>query len=122
MVSSYQMLSVRTNAQGAPAILRVEDLHTYIAAEGGVVRAVDGVSFTLRQGEIFGLVGESGCGKSVTCRTLAGLMPSPPARSIGTVRYAGFGDRNLLTLNQGELQRLRGNHLSMVFQDAMSGL
>ena len=106
----------------APDVLKVENLHTFIAVDGGVVRAVDGVSFSLRQGEIFGLVGESGCGKSVTCRTLAGLMPSPPARSMGSVYYAGFGERNLLTLSQGELQRLRGSHLSMVFQDAMNGL
>jgi peptide/nickel transport system ATP-binding protein/oligopeptide transport system ATP-binding protein len=106
----------------APEVLRVEGLHTYIGTEGGVVRAVDGVSFALRQGEIFGLVGESGCGKTVTCRTVAGLMPSPPARSVGMVRYAGFGERNLLALSQRELQQLRGAHLSMVFQDAMSGL
>src|SRR5689334_22713376 len=76
-------------------VLRVEDLHTFIATDSGVVRAVDGVSFVLRQGEVFGLVGESGCGKSVTCRTLAGLMPSPPARTIGRVYYAAFGERNL---------------------------
>jgi len=106
----------------APEVLRVEDLHTYIATDSGVVRAVDGVSFALRQGEIFGLVGESGCGKSVTCRTLARLMPSPPARSAGTVRYAGLQGRNLLDLSQSELQRLRGRHFSMVFQDAMTGL
>jgi oligopeptide/dipeptide ABC transporter ATP-binding protein len=106
----------------APDVLKVENLYTFIATDGGVVRAVDGVSFSLRQGEIFGLVGESGCGKSVTCRTLAGLMPSPPARSMGSVYYAGFGERNLLRLSQGELQRLRGSHLSMVFQDAMNGL
>jgi oligopeptide/dipeptide ABC transporter ATP-binding protein len=106
----------------APEALRVADLHTYIGTEGGVVRAVDGVSFALRQGEIFGLVGESGCGKTVTGRTVAGLMPSPPARTAGAVYYAGFGDRNLLTLSQRELQQLRGTHLSMVFQDAMSGL
>ncbi len=111
-----------TQSAAAPDVLTVEDLYTYIATDAGVVRAVDGVSFTLRQGEIFGLVGESGCGKSVTCRTLAGLMPSPPARSVGTVRYAGFGERNLLKLSQAELQRLRGTHVSMVFQDAMSGL
>jgi oligopeptide/dipeptide ABC transporter ATP-binding protein len=122
MLPSYQMQREHTSVQGAPPVLWIEDLHTYIASEGGVVRAVDGVSFTLHEGEVFGLVGESGCGKSVTCRTLAGLMPSPPARSLGVVRYAGFGDRNLLGLSQGELQRLRGTHLSMIFQDAMSGL
>jgi oligopeptide/dipeptide ABC transporter ATP-binding protein len=103
-------------------ILRVEDLHTYIATAGGVVRAVDGVSFTLREGEILGLVGESGSGKSVTCRTLVGLMPSPPAWSIGDVRYAGLPRKNLLQLSAAEQQRLRGAHLSMIFQDPMSAL
>ena len=83
---------------------------------------MDGVSFTLREGEILGLVGESGCGKSVTCRTLVGLMPSPPAWSIGDVRYAGLPGKNLLKLSASELQRLRGAHLSMIFQDPMSAL
>jgi peptide/nickel transport system ATP-binding protein/oligopeptide transport system ATP-binding protein len=104
------------------AILEVEGLHTYIAAEGGVVRAVDGVSFSLLEGEILGLVGESGSGKSVACRTIAGLMPSPPAWSIGEVRYSGYPGRNLLRLRPGEQQRLRGAHISMIFQDPMSAL
>ncbi len=106
----------------APAILEVEDLYTYIATGDGVVRAVDGVSFELREGEILGLVGESGSGKSVTCRTIAGLMPSPPARSIGEVHYAGYPGRNLLELRPAEQQRLRGAHISMIFQDPMSAL
>jgi oligopeptide/dipeptide ABC transporter ATP-binding protein len=104
------------------AILEVEDLYTYIATDRGVVRAVDGVTFDLRDGEILGLVGESGCGKSVTCRTIAGLMPSPPASSAGTVRYSGLPGKNLLTLRPGEQQRLRGAHVSMIFQDPMSAL
>jgi len=103
-------------------VLRVEGLHTYIASEHGVVRAVDDVSFTLYQGEVLGLVGESGSGKSVTCRTLVGLMPSPPARTLGAVYYSGYGSRNLLTLSSIERQRLRGAHLSMVFQDPMTAL
>src|SRR3954447_8321328 len=106
----------------AEEILVVEGLHTFIRTEGGIVRAVDDVSFTLRRGEILGLVGESGSGKSVTCRTLMGLMPSPPAWSIGEVHYAGRPGRNLLKLRSGELQRLRGAHLSMIFQDPMSAL
>ena len=103
-------------------VLRVEGLHTYIETDSGVVRAVDDVSFSLRQGEILGLVGESGSGKSVTCRTLMGLMRSPPARSIGTVSYEGLPGRNLLDARGAELQRLRGAHLSMIFQDPMSSL
>ena len=110
-----------TDAAAQP-VLEVEDLRTYIATDAGVVRAVDGVSFAVGEREILGLVGESGCGKSVTCRTIAGLMPSPPSRSTGNVRLAGYGDRNLLTLSPTELQRLRGAHLSMVFQDPMSAL
>ena len=105
-----------------PAILEVDDLYTYIATGDGVVRAVDGVSFELREGEILGLVGESGSGKSVTCRTIAGLMPSPPAQSVGEVRYAGYPGRNLLGLRAAEQQRLRGAHISMIFQDPMSAL
>ncbi len=122
MTSERPLGEIDAGSVQPPEVLRVEDLYTFIATEGGVVRAVDGVSFSLHQGEVFGLVGESGCGKSVTCRTLAGLMPSPPARTSGRVYYVGFGDRNLLTLTQSELQRLRGTHLSMIFQDAMSGL
>jgi oligopeptide/dipeptide ABC transporter ATP-binding protein len=109
-------------ATGVENVLEVTDLHTYIGTEDGVVRAVDGVSFSLRQGEILGLVGESGSGKSVACRTLAGLMPSPPAQSVGDVRYSGFPGRNLLELKPTEQQRLRGAHISMIFQDPMSAL
>src|SRR3954453_7262508 len=103
-------------------ILVVEGLHTFIRSEGGIVRAVDDVSFTLRRREILGLVGESGSGKSVTCRTLMGLMPSPPAWSSGEVHYAGRPGRNLLDLHGADWQRLRGAHLSMIFQDPMSAL
>ena len=109
-------------ASGVENVLEVTDLHTYIGTEDGVVRAVDGVSFSLRQGEILGLVGESGSGKSVACRTLAGLMPSPPAQSVGDVRYSGYPGRNLLELKPTEQQRLRGAHISMIFQDPMSAL
>jgi len=103
-------------------VLEVTGLYTYIGTEDGVVRAVDGVSFSLRHGEILGIVGESGSGKSVTCRTLAGLMPSPPAQSVGDVRYSGYPHRNLLGLRPAEQQRLRGAHISMIFQDPMSAL
>ena len=121
------MTEAAVTPEPAPApsdeeILTVSDLHSFIATDDGVVRAVDGVSFTLRRGEILGLVGESGSGKSVTCRTLMGLMPSPPTRWSGDVRYAGLQHRNLLDVGGRELQRLRGAHLSMIFQDPMSAL
>jgi oligopeptide/dipeptide ABC transporter ATP-binding protein len=120
--TSFARVIEEASQRSSDEILEVEELYTYIAAEDGVVRAVDGVSFTLREGEILGLVGESGSGKSVTCRTIAGLMQSPPAMSVGHVRYAGFPGRNLLELRQVELQRLRGAHISMIFQDPMSAL
>jgi len=103
-------------------LLRVSDLHTYIETDGGIVRAVDGVSFSLRRGEILGLVGESGSGKSVTCRTLMGLMPNPPAWSVGDVWYAELDGQNVLELRGAAQQRLRGAHFSMVFQNPMSSL
>lgn len=109
-------------ADGKEAVLSVEDLFTYIATDHGVVRAVDGVSFELLRGEVLGIVGESGSGKSVTCRSIVGLMPSPPAHSVGTVLYAGSKDENLLELSPNELQALRGAHISMIFQDPMSSL
>ncbi len=112
-----------STAGGEPrAVLEVEDLYTYIATEGGVVRAVDGVSFTLRRGEILGIVGESGSGKSVTCRSIARLMPTPPAQSIGTVRCPDLAVGNILELGGGALQAIRGAHISMIFQDPMTSL
>jgi ABC-type dipeptide/oligopeptide/nickel transport system ATPase component len=71
----------------AAALLTVEDLHTYLGTGQGVVRAVDGVSFTVGEAEVLGIVGESGCGKTVTCRTIMGLMPRRIAFSSGKVVY-----------------------------------
>jgi oligopeptide/dipeptide ABC transporter ATP-binding protein len=116
------VIDSRTTALQEGEILAVHDLYTFIGTETGVVRAVDGVSFTLRQGEILGLVGESGSGKSVTCRKVTGFMPSPPAWSSGEIQYAELPGRNLLDVRGAELQRLRGAHLSMIFQDPMSAL
>ncbi len=77
----------------AEPLLTVEDLHTYLATGQGVVRAVDGVSFTVGQAEVLGIVGESGCGKTVTCRTIMGLMPRRTAFSSGQVIYHPNGCR-----------------------------
>jgi len=103
-------------------LLTVEDLHTYLATGQGVVRAVDGVSFTLGQAEVLGIVGESGCGKTVTCRTIMGLTPRRIAYSSGRVIYHPWGEGNILDLSERELQKLRGTHLAMIFQDPMTAL
>lgn len=106
----------------AGPLLTVRDLHTYLATRHGVVRAVDGVSFTVGQAEVVGVVGESGCGKTVTCRTIMGLMPRRGTYNSGEVIYHPRGGANLLSLSQNEMQRLRGAHLAMIFQDPMTAL
>src|SRR5215469_11710593 len=104
------------------ALLTVRDLHTYLATRHGVVKAVDGVSLTVGQAEVLGVVGESGCGKTVTCRTIMGLMPRRGTYSSGEVIYNPRGQANLLDLPQREMQQLRGAHLAMIFQDPMTAL
>jgi peptide/nickel transport system ATP-binding protein len=100
-------------------LLSVEDLRVRFRTEGGVVGAVDGVSFDLRPGEILGIVGESGSGKSVTAQTLMGLTRSHNAEISGSVR---FQDRDLVQADDEELQSVRGREISMVFQDPMTSL
>ena len=101
-------------------LLDVRDLRTEFRTEEGVVRAVDGVSFRVDRGEIVGLVGESGCGKSVTSLSVLGLLPKPQGRIAGgAVR---FGGRELSGLSDPELRRIRGNRIAMVFQDPMTSL
>jgi peptide/nickel transport system ATP-binding protein/oligopeptide transport system ATP-binding protein len=100
-------------------ILEVRDLAVSFATDEGVVQAVDGVSFDLRAGEILAVVGESGCGKSVTAMTLLGLTRSPNARFDGTATYKGT---ELLGASDEELQRVRGAEIAMIFQDPMASL
>jgi oligopeptide transport system ATP-binding protein len=103
-----------------PPLLDVRDLTTYFFTSAGVVRAVDGVSFSLAQGEAIGLVGESGCGKSVSALSIMRLVPSPPGRTVsGQVLFDG---RDLLQLSEAELRRVRGAEIAMVFQDPMTSL
>jgi peptide/nickel transport system ATP-binding protein/oligopeptide transport system ATP-binding protein len=106
----------------AEPLLTVRDLRSYLATGQGVVRAVDGVSFTVGQAEVLGVVGESGCGKTVTCRTIMGLMPRRTTYSSGEVIYHPHGDGSILDLSQRELQNLRGAQLAMIFQDPMTAL
>ncbi|MDH3211996.1 MAG: ABC transporter ATP-binding protein [Myxococcales bacterium] len=101
-------------------LLEVRDLCTEFSTEEGVVRAVDGVSFRVDRGEIVGLVGESGCGKSVTSLSVLGLLPKPQGRIAGgSVRFEG---RELSALAEAGLRRIRGNRVAMIFQDPMTSL
>ncbi len=102
------------------ALLEVHELRTHFAVEGGEFRAVDGVSFTLETGRTLGIVGESGCGKSVTALSIMGLVPQPPGRIAGgAIRLEGV---DLLELSGAQMRELRGNRISMIFQEPMSSL
>jgi peptide/nickel transport system ATP-binding protein len=103
----------------AERLLEVEDLEVSFVTEDGLVRAVDGVSFTLDRGEVVAIVGESGSGKSVTVMTLMGLTRSPNSRFAGSAR---LGDRELVTASERELEHIRGKDIAMIFQDPISSL
>ncbi len=100
-------------------ILKVRDLHTHFFTEDGVVKAVDGVDFELYEGEILGLVGESGCGKSVTSFSIMRLVGVPGKITAGEVWFEG---KNLLKLSEAEMVAMRGNRMSMIFQQPQSSL
>jgi peptide/nickel transport system ATP-binding protein len=101
-------------------ILEVEGLRTVFFTASGLVRAVEDVSFTLRRGEVLAVVGESGCGKSITALSLMRLVPTPPGRIVaGTVKLAG---RDLLAITEAEMRDVRGNAMSMIFQEPMTSL
>src|SRR5206468_6126762 len=101
------------------ALLEVKDLRTSFHTEDGIVKAVDGVSFSVEKGKTLGIVGESGCGKSVTCLTIMGLNSKRNTTSSGE---ALFKDRDLLKMSSRELREIRGNEISMIFQDPMTSL
>ena len=101
-------------------LLEVDNLHTQFFTREGVVKAVDGISFTVEAGKTLGIVGESGCGKSVTALSLMGLIPKPPARIVeGSVMFQG---RDLTKLSERELEDVRGKEMAMIFQDPMTSL
>jgi ABC-type dipeptide/oligopeptide/nickel transport system ATPase component len=102
------------------ALLEVDDLRTHFFTREGVVHAVDGVSMAVEKGKTLGLVGESGCGKSVTALSIMGLIPRPPARIVsGSIVFDG---RDLAALSERELEDVRGREIGMIFQDPMTSL
>ena len=101
-------------------ILEVKNLKTYFYTEEGVVPAVDGLDFTLRDGETLAIVGESGCGKSVTSLSILRLIKDPPGRIIdGEILYRG---EDLCKLPEKRLRQIRGDEISMIFQEPMTSL
>jgi peptide/nickel transport system ATP-binding protein len=100
-------------------LLEVENLQTHFRTPDGIVRAVDGVTFQVDAGETLAIVGESGCGKSVTAMSILRLIAEPPGKIAGSIRYNG---RNLLDVPEAEMRGIRGNDISMVFQEPMTSL
>ncbi len=102
------------------ALLEVKDLKTYFFTQEGVVKAVDGVSYSVNEGEALGVVGESGCGKSVSALSIMRLIPNPPGRIVGGEII--FEGQDLLQLDEKEMRGMRGNRIAMIFQDPMTSL
>jgi len=103
-----------------PALLEVEDLRTHFFTLDGTTRAVDGVGFTVSAGETLGIVGESGCGKSVTALSIMRLLPAKLGRTVsGSVRFDGV---DLLSLDEAAMRQIRGNRIAMIFQEPMTSL
>lgn len=101
-------------------LLEVKDLQTYFKTDAGIVKAVDGISFTLDEGETLGIVGESGSGKSVTNLSIMRLIQSPPGKIVGGKIL--FEGKDILELTENEMRHIRGNEVSMIFQDPMTSL
>ena len=101
------------------ALLEVENLQVHFRTPDGVNRAVDGVSFHVEEGETLAIVGESGCGKSVTAMSILRLIPQPPGKIAGAIRLEG---RDLLSLDDRVMRGIRGNDISMIFQEPMTSL
>ncbi len=101
-------------------LIDIKGLETHFHVRGGVIKAVDDVSLRLEKGQTLGLVGESGCGKSVTAASIMGLIPQPPGRIAGGQIL--FEGRDLLKFSERKMKKIRGNHISMIFQEPMTSL
>src|SRR5262245_61561792 len=103
-----------------PPLLQVKDLKTYFYTDEGIVKAVDGVTYDVQEGETLALVGESGCGKSISALSLLKLIPIPPGRIVsGEVLFDG---EDIMKLEESDIRKIRGNRISMVFQEPMTSL
>ncbi|MGM0829296.1 MAG: ABC transporter ATP-binding protein [Bacillota bacterium] len=101
-------------------VLEVKNLKTHFTSKKGVTKAVDGIDFVLHEGETLGIVGESGCGKSMTSLSILRLVPSPPGKIVdGTIELKG---KDILKMSESELRKVRGNQISMIFQEPMTSL
>ena len=101
-------------------LLEVKDLQTIFSTSDGVVNAVNGISYSLKSGEALGIVGESGCGKSVGALSIMGLIPNPPGQVVdGEILFDGT---DLLSLSAEKMRQVRGQQISMIFQDPMTSL
>ena len=101
-------------------LLEIRDLRTYFHTDDGVARAVDGVNYTIGMGKTLGVVGESGCGKSVTAMSILQLIPQPPGKIVGGEII--FKGTNLLDLDEARMRKIRGNEISVIFQEPMTSL
>ena len=102
------------------SLLQVKDLRTHFFTDEGVVRAVDGISYDVQEGETMGLVGESGCGKSVSALSILRLIPSPPGKIVGGEIW--FEGQDLLKVGEAQIRHVRGNRIAMIFQEPMTSL
>ncbi|MBV9199278.1 MAG: ABC transporter ATP-binding protein [Alphaproteobacteria bacterium] len=119
-IAAYVPTALKAPPAKIDRILDIADLRTWFFTRDGVVRAVDGVSLHVFPGETLAIVGESGCGKSVTALSVLRLIPSPPGRIVsGAIRFSG---RDLLGLSEAEMRAVRGNEISMIFQEPMTSL
>ena len=118
--SPYEIFGLNDNVVLMADLLQVQNLQTSFFTPEGEVRAVDGVSFEIGEGKTLGLVGESGCGKSVTSLSIMRLISSPPGEIVGGEIY--YRGRDLLKLNKEEMRKIRGNEISMIFQEPMTSL
>ena len=112
--------AITKTAEQAVTVIEVKGLRTYLFTRSGIIKAVDDVSFSLRRGETLAVVGESGCGKSMTALSIMRLVPNPPGRIVGGM--IALEGRDLLQLDEAEMRDIRGNDISMIFLEPMTSL